>query len=274
MPTPIKPEAFIARGASAEQAQAMAAEHNSMAGIRADSSPASPFTPAAPRPVAPPSLPAGMTADQARTEIDSIRARRSSGEIDDRAWRKQYEPRILELSGTAQSLKDYRAASGADKSTMIAEMDAGQTQAAFEASVDAMEPVKSPSDYIMPSEATTPEAIKVDSDMRQAMFQAGIPREMGNNLATEVEATARALQGDDAQVLEYMDRQEATLRRMFGTQYDARIELARSFLSEQSAKSPTLATLLANKPQLFGSWQVVRALSQIAESRRRSKANG
>jgi len=273
MPTPMTPDAFIARGVPADQAKAFAEQHNSIAGIRVPESSVqpAPVTAPAPKSAATPTAPSGMTPEAARAEIDALRARRASGEMLDWEWRTKAEPRILELAGLTEPLRALRADPVA-RAVESAEFEASQVQDAMATSVDSgMKPASSPADYVFPEHDGSPEGAEVDRQFREAMHGAGLPREMGNSIAADVDATARALlDATEAQTDAFMAEQDRTLKRMFGAQYDARVANVREFLREQGERSPALRVLLEQHPELLSGWRTVFALAQLTESRRRT----
>lgn len=185
--------------------------------------------------------------------------------------------------------------SGPDRSAMAHQLAAGQTEEAIVESIDAgMEPPSAAHDYVMPATAPQIAALAeefqrkdgldahsarinaervilgIDSEMRQAMFHAGIPIAMGNAIARQLDETARhLLDATEEQVVSYCAENEQTLRRMWGGQFQQRYDTVRRFLVEQGGRSPILKELISNQPELFSHWSVADALARLAESQGR-----
>lgn len=273
MTTPVTPQMFIERGVPAEQAHAMSAEHNSLAGYRADTSPGAPITPAAPRPAQAPAAPPGMSAEQAGAEISAIRARRLAGEIDDRQWRKVFEPRMMELAGVAQALKDYNAASTAQKSAMNAATDEIKLQGDIEQSMDgSMEAAKSPREYVFPNEPKSSEEHAVDSQLREAFYSAGIPQEMGVRIAEDFNATVTALVAAPSAEARaaIVDGNAKALQQRWGTQFDAKVDVVRAFLLAEGQKSPIVRQIVEANFDVLATPAIMQRLYLLAERRQKS----
>jgi hypothetical protein len=277
MPTPITADLFIGRGASPEQAAVLAADHNRAAGIRTEEpSPTSGYT-AAPARLAPPTpnpspIAAPTDAQRAASEMDQIRRDRADGKISDHQWRTTFERKYHELAGIASTVDGYLQGTDADRSRIRNEWAADEVQQAMERSIDqGMKPAASPSDYLTSIAPSTPEEAAIDTEFRHAMFDAAVPREMGNALSADVDDTARVLSGASPEQTEaYMAAQESAMRRLWGSQTEAKIALAREYLAEHMGRSPMLRGLLEQHPELFSSWRTVAALARLAESRRRT----
>jgi hypothetical protein len=68
--------------------------------------------------------------------MDDIQRRRARGEISDYQWRREYEPKFLQLAGVASSIAAYEAALPGDQNAARVMWDADATQEAFERSID------------------------------------------------------------------------------------------------------------------------------------------
>src|SRR5579862_8003731 len=149
---------FTARGADAQTAAALAAQHNALAGVRSADAPNAPLPPPAPLPqrlaqpkLAPSPVSGPTDGERASAEIAQIRQDRIDGKIDDYSWRTLYEPKLMQLSGISDSLNAYERGGPGDKARLQATWQADSVQQSFEDSIDAsMVPAASPYEYNLP----------------------------------------------------------------------------------------------------------------------------
>jgi hypothetical protein len=281
MPDTVTAEFFTSRGLDAATAERFAAEHN--AGQVAAPTPrvrSEDIAPASSRLAPPVPNPSAIVApsdvERAQAEIDSIRQRRMNGEISDRDWRKTYEAKVMSLSGIASSEEAYRSASPGEKNALRAQWDADATQSAMEQSIDGdMRPATGPWDYTLPApDNMTPEQLQMDTDFRQAMHSAGIPREFGNALGQSVNTTAEeflAAANDPESVQALSDRNTQRLREYWGPRFDANVQAVREYLLDHTKASPKLRELVANHSELFEGLDTMIYLHRLAESSRRRR---
>jgi hypothetical protein len=103
------------------------------------------------------------------------------------------------------------------------------------------------------------------------MFDAGVPRDLGNRLAQAVDGTARELM-KAADPNEIVEAHEATLRARWGDSFDAKVALVRNYVAREVARSPALKGWLTDHPELFGSPNSMTYLLQLAEHAQRRGA--
>lgn len=251
---------FTGLGYSAADAANLAASHNEMTGSSAagSSAPTSAHVgdlQAAGRAVPPPPL---NPAHQA--VVDKRVAELRALNIDE-----------AEARAVAAEEARYQRGSADQRAAMLAESEAQRSEDAMQTAVDkSMAPPRSPHEYLLGPAGDTPEDAALDTAFRQAMFDAAIPREIGNSVAAGVEKTAQfLLKASPEQAERYMGEQEAALRRVWGSAFDARLEVFESFLRTAASRSAPLKDLLQNHPELFSKWEVADALSRVAEHQRR-----
>ena len=278
MPEPVTAEYFTSRGVDSATAAVYATQRNQMLGRTAQptasaSPSAEPSVTRLPPPVPQPSPTTAPTdAQRAAAEIEAIQRDRMDGKISDHEYRTIYGPKVLKLSGIADSVDAYKRASPGEQAALRAQWDADATQEKLEHMVDAaLQPAKAPYEYNLGGESTDP---AIDSDVRGAMFSLGLPREMGGTIAKQLNDTAKTLTtASAAKVEQYLAEQDDTVRRMFGASYDAKSQLIGALVREAAERSPALKALLSNHPEVFSHWTVVTSLARFAESRARN-SNG
>ena len=283
MPEPISAVFFQERGVDAATAAAMAHQFNGLSSARPETEPLPPSLPAparmappvpAPQRMASPKLtPTALTpasdAQRAQEEMNDIQRRRASGEISDYEWRNGVEHKYFELAGIAPSLDAYERATPPEQAGLRAKFEADSVQAKFEQSIEAsMAPARSPADYDLPLPPNADaETLAVDTQFREAMHAAGIPREAGNALGASVSRTAE-------QFLTVVDNPEAMasmveshtkdLMVYWGGQFEPNVRLVRDYLFEHSKDSPHLRSLVQDHAELFEGLDTMRRLLTLA----------
>jgi len=255
MTTPITADYFASHGVDATTAAELARQHNALAGSGSAATPP-PDTGAPPtvRSAPPPSLnPAHQGA------IDKRVAELKALNIDEATARQ-----------VAAEEARYARGSGVDRAAMLSELEHGRTEDAIRDSISAgMEPPRAPHEYVLPP-SEGEDGAAIDRSVREAMFAAGVPREIGNGIARDMERTATALlSASPAQVEQYMADQDAALHRVWGADYDRRLAMTRDFLRSEGERSPVLKSLVGENPELFASWEVVTAIARVAEHQQR-----
>lgn len=154
---------------------------------------------------------------------------------------------------------------------ILNELEQQRMSEAFDASIaGSMEPASAPYQYITGIDASDADGAAVDTDLRQAMFSAGLSVETGNRLAQTINETAcELLNASPEHIDSYMQTQERMLRSTWGSSYDARLATTREFIRQAGEHSPALRALVENHPELFASWQTVTAIERVAEHQQR-----
>jgi hypothetical protein len=118
------------------------------------------------------------------------------------------------------------------------------------AMAEALEHGARPEEYRLPrlmepGAQLTPEVVAFDKQAREWLAEAGLPREIGTFVATEVAKVAEATKdATEAQCTAYRMEQEGQLRRMWGSDFDRKVALARQLVAQVEAKRPGIVEYL------------------------------
>lgn len=278
MTTPVTAEWFTQHGVPAEQAATFAEEHNRLAGMRPEAvgEAVEQTFQRLPKPVPQPSTDSALTdAQRARAEMSDIQARRARGDISDYQWNQVYERKFFELAGVASAISAYESALPGDQNAARVAWDADATLEAFERSIDMERPARSPADYQLPrSEEMTDKEVTFDKMFRQALYAAGAPRELGNNIGHSVNQTAKALteaQGNLEAEVAIVEGNERRLRQRWGAAYEQNLKTVKGFLRDAGARSSELRSLVNDYPWMFSSPDTMNYMLNLAQSRSRMR---
>jgi hypothetical protein len=194
--------------------------------------PSTPATPATPTLTAPPAPPVGPQA-----EITSAQAEIMIG------WEKD---NLAKGRITLEEANKRFDALGA-----TAEQRALDTRTVAEKELDAAFPVAKPSDYKiaygLPGQdvPTTPELTQFDTNARGWMAGAGLPRDLGNSLVTQITRVLQTTKGMTPDQLEsYGTSEFAKLERAHGPALDDKLRAAGRMVEDLERTQPGLKQLL------------------------------
>lgn len=244
---------FTDLGIPPSQATALAAEHNRMAGQPADSP-----TPAVELPVIP-----VRTTSAIEARVTQLR---------------EFDPTLSvdEARAAANAEAAYAASSPQQRVALhAAEHEAAQDRVAL-ASLDAVEPAPSPHAYVMPSAGTDPESMAIDNGIRDDLFRANVPTDMGSRAAELIDATGREVMHFTSEQLDaWTDSNVRALQSVWGAGYDKRLSQVREYVRTVFPPETTVGRLLKSTPELFGGWQTVLQIERLMNySARRGGSRG
>jgi hypothetical protein len=266
---PISEQYFIDRGIAPAVAKQYATEHNELAGLK-------PRGPSASDPVYVPA----PAPKQPLSPVHEARVAARAAELVKLTGTDTATARSVALQEFA-----YRSSSGADRAVMLNKLEQGRTEEAIVRSIDdGMKPAQASYEYVLPEGprprgSETPEQrteresnqLRADNLLRTAMFEAGIPRELGNQLAQSFSDTAAELYGagtDPKKIESIMARNESSLRRLWGPAFDSRLAMVHEFIRAQP--SPAVRQLFTDHPELFSDPAACDVLARVAEHQRRT----
>ena len=253
MPAPLPPDHFTPHGVDLATSSELSRQHNELAGFHT-AEPAPATSPSAPTPA--PRAPLNP-AHEAQVAARAAEVQKLTGTD------------AATAGSVAQQEFSYRAGSGVERAVMLSELEAQRTDQAVQDSIAAgMTPPKAPYEYILPGSPESPRDQEIFQTLRGAMFDAGIPRELGNRLAESINDTAaELLNADVAKVGKIVARNEAALRRLWGPAFDSRLTMVYEFIRAQS--SPAVRELFKEHPELFTDPTASDILARVAEHQRR-----
>lgn len=156
----------------------------------------------------------------------------------------------------------------ADNTAPRAKPEAGLSPEAAE--IDAAFPPAAPHEYQFPAygapgEGLTPEQTKFDTMARGWLAEGRFPANLGSSLAKEVDAEARrhSTMSDIERTL-YGKSQRLLLEKLWGDQFQSKLDAAENFLQTIEKKRPGLAAMLA-QTGAANSARVIAALAAQAE---------
>lgn len=241
--------------------------------------------------------------DAQTAPISEIMAARSSGAINNIAWHDNYAAKIdarlraesgmpaavparVSMQSIPTAADDIEQPKYATPGERVADATAieqgmraalnGDAVASGEAKFGAIAtavyaPAKGPDDYTVPiSHRAGPEELAADSTVRQALHAAQLPTVTANTIAAALDHTAMSLaHADEPQLQAFGDREGASLRQLWGEQFDAKIQAVDAFIDSAADRIPYFAAVLANPRTRFflADRRVVNALSQMIEAR-------
>ncbi|HYM46727.1 MAG TPA: hypothetical protein VES65_11290 [Solirubrobacteraceae bacterium] len=232
--------AFVPDPAIAAQ---LAEQHNAAAGFTNHGAPATAVT----APVIPP---------------------RPSSSVDARvAELRSFDPTLPEATARAVAEQED-AIAYASPQQRVAMFQAGadaQADAQALASLDAIQPARSPFEYAFPGQPDSEHARTLDTGMRNDLHAARVPAEIGSRFGDLVNETAKELAGKSPdELVSWAQSNESALRRMWGAGYESRIGRVRDYLRTTFPAGSTIGGLLGDAPELFGGWQTVVQLEMLA----------
>lgn len=154
---------------------------------------------------------------------------------------------------------------------IVAEQDASAERAADPATGQA--PAKSGAEYQLPlvNDGSIPEAAfqQFDATARQWLHAGGFSPEIGSSLASRIDVLSReAPRWSEAEAIRQQNTSWETLERLHGgkEKLEAKLNLARDFISAVDAKVPGLRAMFEEAPYLLDDAQVVHQIIEAAEA--------
>jgi hypothetical protein len=124
-------------------------------------------------------------------------------------------------------------------------------------------------DYRFPesTEPVTDEQLAGDSDLKNALHAAQMPRFVVESIAANLATASRTLANETpTQAQARIESQKARLQGMWGKEFDGNMAVVDTFLEQQSAKSPALKAFIQNAARVFTPLDI-DLLLQVAKHR-------
>jgi hypothetical protein len=120
----------------------------------------------------------------------------------------------------------------------------------------------------------TPESMALDAQMRGAFSAAAVPVSFGNAIYEAADRTMQQLEHASPEARQArLGEVRAQLQRVWGTDYDARLDAIDELVAVITAHSDELAEYVDSYPWMFADIGVMNWLDQVAQQRRRARTS-
>ncbi len=145
----------------------------------------------------------------------------------------------------------------------------------FERQIDEVMASAKPEDYhfsYATGSPSTPEALALDTDIRSAMSETGIPKQLGGPIVDAVKQVALHLeQATPAARDVHVEAFQSEMRKQWGADFDSRRDAVSALVAEMAEKRPGVAELIDSAPWLIADVRVANYLWTVAEHRARRR---